>query len=324
MQLHLQVHRIASILFLAMLTGSVRAEMLLYVGAANGYSVERFNGFTGTFVDHFSFGGPGQSALALGPNNTILVGGWSSGLFQQFDGITGGLINIWGNLQVASPIVSGPDGNYYAAGLGGGIDRYAGNTGSWLGNFANERGVYTGFTGMRFGPDGNLYVWSHNADTNAPFIIGTSDILKYNGLDGTFMGNFIPNVGAYFGNGGDLVFGPDGNLYVSLIAENVVRRYDGITGAFIDDFASGGGLNGPFGLSFGPDGNLYVASHGSDSVLRYNGATGEFMDTFATVSNAAPTYLLFADVAAVPEPSVFALGTIAMLLLGYKSRRYVE
>jgi DNA-binding beta-propeller fold protein YncE len=47
-------------------------------------------------------------------------------------------------------------------------------------------------------------------------------------------------------------------------------------------FASGGGLDRPWGMAFGPDGNLYVSSVGTDSVLRYRGTTGEFIDVFAT------------------------------------------
>ncbi|MGQ0790755.1 MAG: MopE-related protein [Nitrosopumilaceae archaeon] len=79
-----------------------------------------------------------------------------------------------------------------------------------------------------------------------------------------------------------LVFGPDGNLYVSSSGTDQVFRYNGNTGAFIDVFASGGGLDGPTGLVFGPDGNLYVLSFGTDQVFRYNGNTGAFIDVFAS------------------------------------------
>ena len=62
-----------------------------------------------------------------------------------------------------------------------------------------------------------------------------------------------------------------------------VLRYDGTTGAFLDEFvASGsGGLFNPQQLQFGPDGNLYVASGNSNQLLRYDGATGAFIDVFA-------------------------------------------
>jgi hypothetical protein len=76
------------------------------------------------------------------------------------------------------------------------------------------------------------------------------------------------------------VFGPDGNLYVSSARTDVVKRYNGTTGVFIDNFASGGGLSYPFALVFGPDGNLYVCSFHTGEVKRYNGTTGAFVDNF--------------------------------------------
>lgn len=69
-------------------------------------------------------------------------------------------------------------------------------------------------------------------------------------------------------------------LLVSSTGSGQVKRYNAATGAFIDDFASGGGLVSPLGLAFGPDHNLYVSSGSSYEVKRYNGATGTFIDTF--------------------------------------------
>ena len=50
------------------------------------------------------------------------------------------------------------------------------------------------------------------------------------------------------------------DLFVSSYFTDNVLRYDGKTGAFVDTFASGGGLDRPAGLAFGPDNNLYVSS----------------------------------------------------------------
>ena len=60
-----------------------------------------------------------------------------------------------------------------------------------------------------------------------------------------------------------------------------VKRYNGLTGEFIDDFASGNGLENPFLAIMGPDGNLYVSDH-STVIHRYNGRTGQFMGDFVT------------------------------------------
>jgi hypothetical protein len=70
----------------------------------------------------------------------------------------------------------------------------------------------------------------------------------------------------------DLVFGPDGNLYVATIVQ--VQRFDGATGQFLDVFASGGTGSALFALAFGPDGNLYVSDNLGNEVAKFDGDTG--------------------------------------------------
>ena len=85
-----------------------------------------------------------------------------------------------------------------------------------------------------------------------------------------------------------VVFGADGNLYVSSFTTSEVKRYVGplnpspgtLIGAFVS--AGSGGLNGPVGLVFGPDGNLYVSSDNNHSVLRYDGTSGAPMGVLPT------------------------------------------
>ena len=76
--------------------------------------------------------------------------------------------------------------------------------------------------------------------------------------------------------------GPDGNLYVSGFGSHAVFRYDGSTGAFIDQFIppQSGGLLGPGDLVFRDDGYLYVVSEYSFEILRYDAQTGAFIDVF--------------------------------------------
>ena len=175
------------------------------------------------------------------------------------------------------------------------ILRYDERTGEFLGIFIPAGSGGLGLPdGLVFGPDGNLYVCS----------LGTNSILRYDGITGDPLpspGNsgaaFVPSGsgGLSFGTvgvsgRGCLVFGPDGNLYVTSGGLNAppgsssVLRFSGTTGEFIDGFvpAGSGGLTGPRALVFGPDGNLYVNSSdaGPGTVLRYDGTTGAFMDNF--------------------------------------------
>ena len=75
-----------------------------------------------------------------------------------------------------------------------------------------------------------------------------------------------------------ILFGPDGNLYVTSVNTDQVLRYNGTNGSFIDVFASGAGLDQPRGAVFGPDGHLYVS--GRTNMLRFNGTTGAFIDEY--------------------------------------------
>src|SRR5262245_24517529 len=114
-----------------------------------------------------------------------------------------------------------------------------------------------------FGPDGN-------GDGIQDFYIGDIDnnaILRYDGLNGSFMDTFVsPNSGG-LNSPGDLAFGHDNNLYVTSYESNQLLRYNGSTGAFLDVVANG--LSSPLGLTVGNDGSLYIANEGSNEILRY-------------------------------------------------------
>jgi WD40 repeat protein len=133
--------------------------------------------------------------------------------------------------------------------------------------------------GLTFGPDGNLYVVS----------FFTREVIRYNGTTGAFIDVFATVDKASTGLPmGDpevepiaVEFGPDGNMYVSSFSNSMVFRFNGTTGAFIDIFASGNGLDAADGFTFGPDCNLYVSSANSNQVLEFNGDTGAFVGVFA-------------------------------------------
>jgi streptogramin lyase len=115
------------------------------------------------------------------------------------------------------------------------------------------------------------------------FLVGNAtnnSILKYDGITGALLGVFVQPGSGGLNNPQNVIFGPDGNVYVSSWGNGSVLRYDGNSGAFIDAFVPSGtgGLSNPDQLAFGPDGNLYVSDRFSASIFRYNGSTGAFID----------------------------------------------
>src|SRR5262249_32548162 len=164
--------------------------------------------------------------------------------------------------------IYGPDGRLYVSSPNGpgspstALLRYDAKTGAFLDTFIPS--LPDGW--LEFGPDGNLYVSVRNTT-------GVDTIERYNGTTGAPMGTFavLDSTGTVSG----LTFGPDGNLYVATYTRGHVFRFNGSTGALIDDFTQGG-ANAPVALAFGPDGNLYVTDYFSAVVQRYYGSTGAY------------------------------------------------
>jgi len=180
-----------------------------------------------------------------------------------------------------------------------GVLRYDGRTGEPKGVFAKLEGTPTG---LRFGPDGNLWVGSVDPD----------GVYRFDGNTGTALG--VVATHADLRHPRQIAFRGD-RLLVSSRATNRVLSFEMDGGKYIDRFskvapryaigrvvgssrqaeqevADDGteegldpgedALNQPFGLIYHPDGDLLVASYGTDSVRRYDGDSGVFVGTFAS------------------------------------------
>jgi streptogramin lyase len=100
---------------------------------------------------------------------------------------------------------------------------------------------------------------------------------EYNGTTGAFVRHFATAAGNGLLDPRGLVFGPNGNLFVTSGGCSPVLEFNGTTGAFERDFAPCPNLGrtiAPYGLLFQPNGNLFVAGATSNNVAEYNGTTG--------------------------------------------------
>jgi streptogramin lyase len=195
----------------------------------------------------------------------------------RFDEITGAFVDVFiplGDPDEFPRMTFGPDGALYIP-VNADVLRFNGFTGTFLGVFVPEGSGGLHLPGKAvFGPDCSLYVAN-----------GGAEVLRYQGKTGDFVDVFVPpGSGGFADTLRDMVFGPDGDLYV--VADGDVLRYDGRTGEFLGTFvpAGAGGLNFADHLAFGPDGNLYVSNFASQfelpRVYKFDGTTGAFLDVF--------------------------------------------
>jgi streptogramin lyase len=171
----------------------------LYVSnntSAAGY-VLKFDGTTGAFLETFTvLPVPGcifGNGMTFGPNGDLYVSNLCGGTILEFNGATGSLVGTFvsqnsGGLSQPENLTFGPNGNLYVANNSGGdVLEYDGTTGAFVAQFTNFGGMSDSLqapVGLQFGPDGNLYVVSYGGDG------GTDQVLRFNGISGTFMGVF--------------------------------------------------------------------------------------------------------------------------------------
>jgi streptogramin lyase len=241
----------------------------------------------------------------------------------KFNGTTGTFESVFVPFSVDSfPLggAFGSDGNFYVSNSNtDAVLRVNGTTGAFLNTFAS--GVDNA-AGLKFGPNGNLYVVNSSSPGSVTELNGTTgalitlltggglsdpegiafgpdgniyvangdSIVRFNGKTGAFIDVFVTSGSGGLSGGRDVTFGPDGNLYAtSNGATGGVLKYNGTTGAFLSAFVGpGSDLSLPRGLVFGPDGNLYVANFGVGDVLRFKGASGAFIDTFIAAGSGPP------------------------------------
>ncbi|MEL7498409.1 MAG: PEP-CTERM sorting domain-containing protein [Planctomycetota bacterium] len=130
--------------------------------------------------------------------------------------------------------------------------------------------------------------WASIATAQSDLLItapNDNTIERFDGFTGEYLGSFVSAGSGGLSRPGGVAVGPDGNVYVTSISTNRVLRYNGTTGAFVDVFAEGNGLNSPNNILF-HNNQMFVGqfnSGGNGFVKRYDANTGAFIDNFLDV-----------------------------------------
>jgi WD40 repeat protein len=299
--------------------GSVQAgTSIIYVGDFSGGtgSINYFDAATGGFilntgVPGSAMGTPGQ--MVIGPNLDLFIADTenTAGYVDVFDSTTGAYLSQFGSAQLASPVglalsVSGD--LFVADSINDVVDEFT-LAGAFVSQVVSPAAdALSNPDALTTGPDGNLYI-SYQDGNVYKYNVTTHDITLF----------------AAFQSGGaealNLVFGPDGNLYVmSAFNGGEVLVYNGTTGDYIGVFGNTGTAlgAGALGMAFGADGNLYVAdSNGVDVVDGTTGnVTGNFIPAGGTV--VIPQFLAFSTTtASTPEPFTLPLSALGLLAIGW-------
>ena len=263
-------------------------------------------GASGTVIDG---GGAGNRTLFNIDGKQLYVCDSSDGQVLRYNakgGYAGVFINTGPNApQFPNDILPGSynviSQYVYVSGFSSGIKRYNRSNGAYVDTVstAGSAGVFAP-TSMTFGDPGNfdfnLYATNYQP-TGGGNVPG---VWRFNPETPAFTNYFVNTT--YVPN--TIVFGTGDDLFVSDPTNDVIKRYDGNTGAFISNFTSGMPLNRPRGILFQGT-YLYVANELSDNVLRFNATTGAFVDTFIPAGGlmSKPTQMTFG-----PDGNFYVLG----------------
>ncbi|HEX8077681.1 MAG TPA: hypothetical protein VF511_07690, partial [Chthoniobacterales bacterium] len=158
-------------------------------------------------------------------------------------------------------------------------------------------GIGGEFYPLVFGGDENIYVGDAE--------YGRSRIKRFNGMTGELIDSFVDYGEGGLWNPADLVFGPDGNLYVSNAGvlygegESCIKRYDRKAGAYLGDFVlpGSGGLNRP---------GQFVFSSTASRLPEVVSITRTETAGVVVRGTGAPNRLYSMQTAATPEIAAFA------------------
>jgi hypothetical protein len=194
-------------------------------------------------------------------------------------------------------------GNVFRTGLPGRLIQFDAN-GQWIrdltptGPLAGPNQVQfdttNGPRGVVIGPDGDLYVAVRSYNYLVPANALGGEVMRFDPISGAFLGDFVDSDPTKndLNRPEGLVFGPDGNLYVTSFANlqapngdtDKILEFNGTTGAYlgkIDLDQVGQPRAFAQAILFGPDGKLFASMENTGEIRRYDIGPGAFtMDPY--------------------------------------------
>lgn len=279
----------------------------LYVACHDSRNVIRYDGITGAYKSTLVSQASGilirtHDIIFGGPSRNFYIADGGRGGVVEINARTGAMVRLFSNGAIGEAwgVDFAPNGNILTYGSHGNtVHEFDVNTGAYVGNFiAPGSGGLNQTRGMVFGPANDCYVSGGNP----------TQILKYNATTRAFISPFA--TGISFGDLNDMVYGPDGNMFVldRGFSTRNIHKLNATTGASMGVFVANGvgGLSEPSDQIFGPNGNMFISDGGTSRILQYSGVNGTFINIFATGGGMnAPASLVFADVGDAVFPDAF-------------------
>ncbi len=198
-----------------------------------------------------------------------------------------------GGMEFAHSMEWGPDGNgdgladlYVVGADSAAIHRYDGRTGAPIGDGVFAAQLLFVPRDLLWGPDrgGDGFPDLHVLNGNSVY-----RVVWFHGNSGTVGGVFVNLIedGSDWFFAESMDWGPDSTgdgvseLYGSSTESGVIYRYDGASGLFLDEFASGEpAMSACRELRVHGDGYLYVCNAPGDSIVRFDAVRGGAPTTF--------------------------------------------
>jgi len=240
----------------------------------------------------------GPFGLAFDSTGNLYAGNFFGNTISKFNASGGYVSNISSNLIGPQGLAFDTTGNLYAVNNNDTISKFDASGGYVSNITSNLVSPY----GLAFDSSGNIYA------ANA----GNSTISKFD-ASGGYISNITSNLVSPYG----LAFDSTGNLYAGNYFGNTISKFNA-SGGFLSSIGSNSNLNGPRGLAFDSTGNLYAANDFNNTISKFD-SSGNFLTSWST-GLANPRFITFKPVT-VPEPSTYALATIATGVMAYLARR---